>query len=105
MISDQATMDRSSNHEPNNFMKRLKLTLLRAALFALGLLSVRQAGGPWGWPDTAIAGLATTAFLFTLYLTALELFVIHAICRWCVASAAIVTAIAVLALLPIVRRP
>ena len=75
-----------------------------AALFALGLVSVRQADGSWGWPDTAIAVLATTAFLFTLYLTALELFVIHAICRWCVVSAAIVTAIVVLALLPIGRR-
>lgn len=75
-----------------------------AALLALGLVSVRQGDGPWGWPDTAIAGLATTAFLFTLYLTALELFVIHAICRWCVASAVIIVLIFGLALRDL-RRP
>ena len=40
-----------------------------------------------------LAALATGGFLFTLYLTYLEVFVIHAICRWCVASAVIMTAI------------
>lgn len=47
---------------------------------------------------TLLAALATAGFLFTLYLTALELFVLHAICRWCVASAVIITAIWVLSL-------
>lgn len=47
---------------------------------------------------TLSAALATAGFLFTLYLTALELFVLHAICRWCVASAVIITAIWVLSL-------
>ncbi|MGH7569898.1 MAG: vitamin K epoxide reductase family protein [Gemmatimonadales bacterium] len=40
-----------------------------------------------------LAGLATGGLLFTVYLTYLELFVIHAICRWCVASAVIMTAL------------
>jgi len=44
-----------------------------------------------------LAGLASAGFLFTLYLTYLELFVIHAICRWCVGSAVIMTVIWVLA--------
>ena len=35
MISDQATMDRSSNDQPNTFIKQLKPTLLRVALSAL----------------------------------------------------------------------
>jgi uncharacterized membrane protein len=40
-----------------------------------------------------LAALATAGFLFTVYLTAVEVFVLHAICRWCVASAVIMTAI------------
>jgi uncharacterized membrane protein len=36
---------------------------------------------------------------FTAYLTYLELFVIHAICRWCVGSALIILSIFILALL------
>lgn len=37
--------------------------------------------------------LAAVAFLFSVYLTALEAFVIHAWCRWCVVSAVIATLI------------
>ena len=40
-----------------------------------------------------------------LYLTYLELFVIHAICRWCVGSAAIIVSILILALLALRRAP
>jgi uncharacterized membrane protein len=35
-------------------------------------------------------------FLFTAYLTYLELFVIDAICQWCVVSAVITTAMLIL---------
>ena len=42
--------------------------------------------------------LSTVGFLFTVYLTYLELFVIHAICRWCVGSAVIITAIWIVSL-------
>lgn len=52
----------------------------------------------------ALAALATAGFLFTVYLTSLELFVIHAICRWCVASAVIITAIWAVAMLAL-RSP
>ncbi len=38
-----------------------------------------------------LVGLTAVAFLFTVGLTGLELFVIHAICRYCVVSAVIVT--------------
>ncbi|GIV16901.1 MAG: hypothetical protein KatS3mg022_2336 [Armatimonadota bacterium] len=41
----------------------------------------------------------TTGFLVSVYLTYLELFVIHAICQWCVASAIIATALFVLSML------
>jgi uncharacterized membrane protein len=37
--------------------------------------------------------VAASGFLFSAYLTILELFVIHAICQWCVISAIIVTVI------------
>jgi uncharacterized membrane protein len=56
----------------------------------------------------AVAALAVSGFGFSAYLTYLELFVIHAICQWCVASAALLTVLAVLAvwrlLLPDDRR-
>jgi len=55
------------------------------------------------------AALAVSGFGFSAYLTYLELFVIHAICQWCVASAILLTLIAVLAvwrlLLDDDRRP
>lgn len=38
-----------------------------------------------------LVGLTAVAFLFSLGLTGLELFVIHAICRFCVISAVIIT--------------
>jgi uncharacterized membrane protein len=44
-----------------------------------------------------LAALSSGGFLFTLYLTYLELFVIHAICRWCVGSAVIMTVLWVVA--------
>ncbi|HUQ46977.1 MAG TPA: vitamin K epoxide reductase family protein [Gemmatimonadaceae bacterium] len=43
--------------------------------------------------------VAATGFLFSVYLTYLELFQIHAICQWCVVSAIIVTIIFVVSLL------
>ena len=50
------------------------------------------------WPTQVLAVLAGGAFAFALYLTYLELFVIHAICRWCVVSAVITTANALVAI-------
>ena len=45
-----------------------------------------------------MVGLTGLAFVFTLYLTSLELFVIHAVCRYCLISAGIVTIQLVLAI-------
>ena len=44
----------------------------------------------------AAAALTLTGFGFSAYLTYLELFVIDAICQWCVASAVLLTGLAVL---------
>jgi len=69
-----------------------------AGLLALSLASL-QAGASRQWPIRTMVVAAGIGVVFTLYLTYLELFVIHAICRWCVASGVIVLAIFVAALL------
>jgi uncharacterized membrane protein len=53
----------------------------------------------------AIFGLALTGTLYSAYLTYVELFVIHAICPFCVASALLVTGLLVLAVVRLVRGP
>ena len=53
----------------------------------------------------ATAGFALVGFGFSLYLTYLELFVIKAICQWCVGSAVIMTVIAVLSVVRLLRAP
>jgi uncharacterized membrane protein len=70
-----------------------------ATLLAVSLagLHARWRGAPG--VTRVLAGLATVGFAYTAYLTYLEVFVIRAMCRWCVASALIMTAIWVVALL------
>jgi uncharacterized membrane protein len=69
-----------------------------ALLFVVALLTLQgPAARPWA--PRALTGLAAGGVLFTLYLTSLELFVIHALCRWCVGSAVIIVSVLVLALL------
>jgi uncharacterized membrane protein len=53
----------------------------------------------------ATAGMALGGFAFSVYLTGLELFEIHAICQWCVGSAIVTTSIAVLATIRALRAP
>ncbi len=55
-------------------------------------------------PTVALAVLSAGAVLFTGYLTYLELFVIHAICRWCVVSAVIISLVFVASLLDLRGR-
>jgi uncharacterized membrane protein len=69
-----------------------------AGLLALSLASL-QVGESRPWLVRAMAIAAGLGVAFTVYLTYLELFVIDAICRWCVASGAIIMAIFVVALL------
>ncbi len=62
-----------------------------------------------GWLETygpqAVFGLALTGTLYSAYLTYLELFVIHAICPYCVVSAVVVTAILVLSIRRLRQAP
>ena len=69
------------------------------AILGVALVGLQPAWLPRRGPTRLVAALATGGVLFSGWLTYLELFVIHAICRWCVASAVIMTAIWTVALL------
>jgi uncharacterized membrane protein len=60
---------------------------------------------PGELPRLAACWLALVGLGFSLYLTYLELFEIDAICQWCVASAAIMAALAVITTLRAVSSP
>jgi uncharacterized membrane protein len=51
------------------------------------------------------AGLALAGFGFSVYLTYVELFVIDAICQWCLANAVIATVLAPLAVALVAAEP
>lgn len=84
------------------------IALLGLGLY-LGILALalwRALAGPAapGAVLLGLFGLALAGTLFSAYLTYLELFVIHAICPWCVSSAAIVTASCALSAWEIARH-
>ncbi len=64
-----------------------------AVLMGLGLAGLQPGVAAVRRVGALLATLTTVGFAFTLYLTAIELFVLHEICRWCVVSAVIMTAI------------
>jgi len=68
-------------------------------LLVVSLAALQPAFAGGRRPVTLLLVLAGLGVGFTAYLTYLELFVIHAICRWCVGSAAIILCIFVVALL------
>jgi len=74
------------------------------------ILAVAIAGLQPSWlerrgPTFLLAALATGGVLFSVWLTYLELFVINAICRWCVTSAVIMALIWITATFAVFRRP
>jgi uncharacterized membrane protein len=70
-----------------------------AGLLVVSLAALQSRLAAQRWPATLLATLAGIGVAFTIYLTYLELFVIGEICRWCVASAVIIVAVLVAALL------
>ncbi|HEY0351625.1 MAG TPA: vitamin K epoxide reductase family protein [Gemmatimonadales bacterium] len=70
-----------------------------AVLTAVSLAALQPALSSRRWPVQLLSLLAGIGVAFTIYLTYLELFVIHAICRWCVGSGVIIVAILVATLL------
>jgi uncharacterized membrane protein len=69
-----------------------------AVIFAVAIAGLQPSLLARRWPATALALLSAGGFLFTLYLTGIEVFVLHAICRWCVGSAVVITGITAVAL-------
>jgi uncharacterized membrane protein len=76
-----------------------------AALFAVGLAGLQPRFAADRRVVRLLAALATVGFAFTIYLTGIELFVLHAICRWCMASAAIMTTVWLLSLAELRATP
>ena len=61
-----------------------------AVILAVAMAGLQPRFASAAWPGQLLLFLSTGAVLFTAYLTYLELFVIHAICRWCVGSAVVI---------------
>jgi uncharacterized membrane protein len=53
----------------------------------------------------AIFGISLAGVAFSAYLTWLEIYVIHAICPFCVASAVIISLIFILAIIRLIKQP
>lgn len=64
-----------------------------AGLLALGLVSVQERYAGSKGMSQALVLYSGSGLIFSTWLTYLELFVIHAVCQWCVVSAVIVLAI------------
>lgn len=73
-------------------------------IFAVALTGLQPTLLSRRWPSQLVAVLAAGGWLFTLYLTYVELFVLRAICRWCVGSAVVITLIAAVAIPAAVKR-
>jgi len=67
--------------------------------FAVAGVSLQERFGDSMQVSRALVFLGATGFLFSAWLTYLELFVIRAICQWCVVSALLATGIFVASLL------
>jgi uncharacterized membrane protein len=67
-------------------------------LFLLTLLPGRVPQPLDDYIPLAIFGISLIGVLYSAYLTYLELFVLYAMCRWCLTSAIIITAIFLLSL-------
>jgi len=69
-----------------------------ALVFGLALAGVQDRWADSRRLSTALVVVTAWGVLFSLWLTYLELFVIHAICRWCVVSATLAVTLFGLAL-------
>jgi uncharacterized membrane protein len=75
--------------------------LIYSVLLALAIFQNHNQISARGWsPFVALAafGISLAGVLYSAYLTYIELYVIYAVCRWCVASAAIMVAIFLLSI-------
>jgi uncharacterized membrane protein len=75
------------------------------ALFVLALVSTGERYAESRGMAQLLVAFAGTGALFSVWLTWLELFKIHAICQWCVTSAILVTLIFVISALELRETP
>jgi uncharacterized membrane protein len=84
------------NASPYSTIGAVPIALLGLGAYVVvvvvALLSLRSRR-VWEWSAIAIFSISLIGTLYSAYLTYLELFVIRAVCPWCVASALIMTAI------------
>jgi uncharacterized membrane protein len=73
------------------------------AILAVALVGADPRFQGQRWIPIALLGLTAMAFVFSVYLSYLEEFVIHAWCQWCIASA-ILSTVAFGFSLPEIRR-
>jgi uncharacterized membrane protein len=69
------------------------------ALFVLAIVGIQPKWLNDPLPDRLISLLSGLAVIFTLYLTYAEVFILGAICQWCVVSQIVIIAILILSLL------
>ena len=69
------------------------------AVFAISTAGLAAALSESRTVSQVLVGMTGFGVLFSLWLTYLELFVIHAICQWCVISAILATALFVISVL------
>ncbi len=73
-----------------------------AILIAWAIQKIRQ--DKWAsYAQLAMLGMALFGTLYSIYLTYVELWVIHAVCMWCVSSAVLITLLMLLSVQPAVE--
>ena len=81
------------NSSPYSEMFGIPVAALGAGLYlmllGIGLWRTRASGKAFLWATLALYGLLVSGAVFMVYLTAVELFVLHAVCYWCVGLATI----------------
>ena len=81
------------------FLGPIPVSLLGlGAYVAILLLSLIPSRTDRQWPAQLVFGLALIGVMFQLYLSYIEVFVLHAICYWCVSSQIIILLIFILSL-------
>ena len=76
------------------FIGTVPIALLGLGMYlVLAALSLIPVDEDRTWPDQVLFGITLIGFLYSLYLTYIELFVLYAICWWCASSFVLITLI------------
>ncbi len=77
----------------------LAYVVLAAIILLEPRLQIARENGP-----LLVFGISLVGIAFTVYLTYLELYVIHAVCPFCVASAVFITLIFIFAIIRLIKQ-